>query len=162
MNALLNATAAQCRYQLQTLDQLTAGIDDAALAREPAPGLKTAGWLVGHLAVTGDFGRKLCGRPPMCPKEWRAMFNPGTQPSHDAASYPPAATLVATMRAVYDDLSRAAPALDDAIAAGPNPFAPAAHALPTVADFVGYLMSGHLLWHLGQLYSWRKADAARR
>ena len=30
-------------------------LDDSHLALEPRPGLKTAGWLIGHLATTGDF-----------------------------------------------------------------------------------------------------------
>ena len=65
------------------------GLDDSHRHLQPTPAGKTAGWLIGHLSVTGDFARKLCGRPPICPAEWRAVFNPGTQPSTDAAVYPP-------------------------------------------------------------------------
>ena len=36
-----------------------------------------------------------------------------------------------------------------------NPFAPARTAFPTAGDFVAYLLTGHLAYHLGQLVAWR-------
>ena len=57
------------------------------------PGTKTAGWLVGHLAFSGDYGRRLCGRQALCDAGWAQRFGPGTQPSTDASSYPAMALL---------------------------------------------------------------------
>lgn len=150
-------SAAVTRFFVAAYDRLVAGLDDSHAAIEPHPGAKTAGWLLGHLCVTGDFARKLCGRPPMCAKEWRAAFNPGTQPSHDPASYPPMRDLVATFRAVYTDLADAAVAADDAVLAQPNPYPPTAKGYPTTGDFVTYMLAGHLGYHLGQLHAWRRA-----
>ena len=151
----LDAPAAQCKHHFTNSAALFSDLDDSHRALEPVAGLKTAGWLIGHICMTGDFGRKICGRPPICPKEWRVKFNPGTRPSHDAADYPPMADLLDTMHRVYADLRDAATSLDAAAAASPNPFTPAVHELPTAGEFVAYLMTGHLAYHLGQLQAWR-------
>mgnify|MGYP003577988096 CR=1 FL=1 len=50
----MDSTVSQCRHLLAQAEPILAGLEDAHLALEPRPGVKTAGWLVGHLAVTGD------------------------------------------------------------------------------------------------------------
>lgn len=156
MHSLLT-TAGETRYLLRTYARLLNGLDDSHRALEPHAGAKTAGWILGHLCVTGDFARKLCGRTPICPKEWRPMYNPGTQPSADATTYPPMADLVATYRRVYEDLVDAATQADAATLDAPNPFTPTVGAFPLSGDFVGYMLGGHLGYHLGQLHAWRYA-----
>ena len=100
----MNSSIQQCRYLLLVADAVMNGIDDSHVAVEPHPGLKTPGWLIGHLAITADFGRRLCGRKPaVCPREWRALFSPGTQPSHDPSVYPP---IVASARGIQGRLHR--------------------------------------------------------
>lgn len=156
----MEAEAAQCRYLLRTCERWLAGLEDRDRALEPVPGTKTAGWLLGHLAITGDFGRRLCGLPPMVPKEWRAAFAPGTTPSRDPASYPPMRELLEAVRAVYADLAAQAPASRAESLEAPNPFEPARGAFPTGRSFVGYLLTSHLAYHLGQLSQWRNAAQA--
>jgi hypothetical protein len=153
----MNPSVTQCRYLLSLSDSIVAGLEDEHLALEPQPGTKTAGWLIGHLATTGDFGRRLCGRPPICPVEWRAMFNPGSRPSADRGDYPPMSALVEAFRSVYADLCDAQPNADPKVLAAPNPYAPTQATFPTAGDFVAYLMCGHLGYHLGQLVAWRGA-----
>ncbi len=156
----MEAEAAQCRYLLRTFDRWLSGLEDRHRALEPVPGTKTAGWLLGHLAITGDFGRRLCGLPPLTPKEWRTEFAPGTMPSHDPATYPPMQALVDAVRAVYADLSAQAPTSRAEALEAPNPHEPARGAFPTGRSFVAYLLTGHLAYHLGQLSLWRSAAAA--
>ena len=153
----MNAEAAQSRFLLSVYDRWFEGLEDRHLGLEPMPGVKTAGWIVGHLTITGDFGRKLCGLAPLAPKEWRTLFAPGSKPSADTASYPPMATLVATCRAVYRDLAANAPGATAESLHAPNPFEAARPAFPTGGDFVRYLMTGHFAYHLGQLSQWRTA-----
>ena len=152
----------QCRFIMTVLAEATAGLDDGHRAILPQAGAKTAGWILGHLAVTGDFARKLCGRQPVCPKDWRAKFNPGTTPSENAADYPAMGDLVATVREVYTDLCDASLTADATALAMPNPFSPAQRAFPTVAAFVPYLLAGHLAYHTGQLVGWRAAAGLGR
>lgn len=160
MNAL-GAFAPQGRFILGQGKRWLADLNDNHLALEPIAGTKTAGWLVGHLAVTGDFGRKICGLTPTCPKEWRAIFNPGTFPSLDRSIYPPMAEMREAMTGVYKDFFTSAPNAADEILALPNPFTPASGAFPTAGDFAAYLMTGHLAHHLGQLGSWHAAAGLR-
>jgi hypothetical protein len=158
----LQVSIEQCRFELSVAERLLAPLDDSHLALEPCPGVKTAGWLIGHLAVTGDFARKLCGAPALCPSEWRERFNPGTQPSDDPARSPSMQALGDRFRAVYDDLCVSAAAADVALLAGPNPYQPARAAFPTAGSFVAYLMTTHLGYHLGQLAIWSAVAAGSR
>ena len=152
----------QCRYLTTLAAPAVAGLDDTHRALEPHPGTKTAGWLIGHLAVTGDFGRRLCGSATLCPKEWRALFNPGTQPSPNSADYPSMRELADRLMAVYSGLCADYPRADPTLLSVANPVAPARPALPTSGDFVAYLMTSHFGHHLGQLAVWRAAARVGR
>ena len=158
----MKASVDQCRHYLVLADRLFAQLNDSHRALEPQPGLKTAGWLIGHLAVTGDFARRLCGVSALCPREWRTAFNPGTQPLRDATAYPPMQTLCETFRAVYGDLSTRALSAEQDRLAQPNPYEPARADFPTAGDFVAYLLSSHLAYHLGQLVTWCAATGIGR
>ena len=152
----------QCRYLLTLAAPAVAGLDDTHRALEPHRGTKTAGWIVGHLAVTGDFGLRLCGSATLCPKEWRALFNPGTQPSPSSGDYPPMRELATGLIAVYSGLCADLPRADPKLLAVPNPVLPARQALPTSGDFVAYLMTSHFGHHLGQLAVWRATAGVGR
>ena len=154
---MLSIAATQCRHHVEAVRSLTSALNDSHLAVAPHPDGKTAGWLLGHLAVTGDYARKLCGRPAMCPVDWRPLFSPGSHPSNSTAAYPPMGALRDAVIAVYSDLADAAPTLDDAARAAPNRFTAVAREFPTTGEFVAYLMTGHIAYHLGQLQAWRAA-----
>jgi len=156
------ASLAQCRYLLSLAEPILAGLDDSHRALEPQPGAKTAGWLIGHLAVSGDFARRLYGRVPLCPTAWGPLFNPGSQPSADPSAYPSMETLRDTFRVVYADLCDAAHEADRSVLMAANPFAPAHPDFPTAGDFAAYLLSSHLAYHLGQLVAWRAAAGLGR
>ena len=157
----LSAFTRQGRFILGNGKKWLADLTDDHLALEPIAGTKTAGWLVGHLSVTGDFGRRLCGLAPLCPKEWRAVFNPGTFPSLDRSVYPPMLELREMVASVYRDFFTEGPNAAPEILAMPNPYTPALGAFPTAGDFAAYLMTGHLAHHLGQLGSWHAAAGLR-
>jgi hypothetical protein len=106
---VMQAAARQCGFHLKVYDRLLSGLDDRHLALEPAPGLKTAGWLLGHMIM----------------------------PAVRAASDGPNAS--------------------SELLAVPNPYESARAAFPTSGDFVGYLLTGHMSYHLGQLSGWRAA-----
>jgi hypothetical protein len=155
----MQAAADQGAFLLSQYQRWLTGLADVHRGLEPAPGVKTAGWLVGHLVITGDFARKLCGLPPLAPREWRPLFSPGTSPGRDVGAYPPMDDLVAAFQAVYRDLIAGAPAAGIETLAAPNPYEPARGAFPTAGSFVVYLLTGHLGYHLGQLSIWRAAAA---
>src|SRR5438094_8294261 len=100
----MQATVEQSTYLLALAEPVLTQLDDSHRALEPMPGTKTAGWLVGHLAVSGDFARRLCGRPTLCPGAWRRLFNPGSHPSVEPNTYPSMATLCDIFRRVDADV----------------------------------------------------------
>jgi hypothetical protein len=59
-----------------------------------------------------------------------------------------------TCLAVYSDLCVVALAVEPASLAIPNPYKPARAAFPTAGDFVAYILSSHLAYHVGQLTEW--------
>jgi hypothetical protein len=153
--------SAQCRHLVKTYGRMLDDLTDADRASQPTPEGKTAGWLVGHLAVTGDFARRLCGAKPVCPPDWRAKFSPGTKPSANEADYPPMQEMVARFREVYADLPVAFENGAEKLAAE-NPFEPGRASFPTAGDFAAYIMTGHFGYHLGQFYGWRAAAGTSR
>ena len=158
----MNASLVQCRFLLSLADRVLADLDDSHRALEPTPGMKTAGWLVGHLAVSGDFARLLCGRASLCPPTWPPIFNPGSVPSTDPDTYPSMTTLREAFGVVYADLLIAAAEADPSVLSADNPFPPARTNYPTAGDFAAYLLGSHLGYHLGQLVAWRSAAGLPR
>ena len=158
----MKESIAQCRYLLSLAEPIIAELDDTHRALQPQRGVKTAGWLVGHLAVTGDGGRRLCGRSPLCPKEWQAKFNPGSQPSSKPVDYPPMEQLREMFRTVYADLCVAATEADASRMDSVNPYEPARAAFPRTGAFVAWMLTGHLGYHVGQLVAWRAAAGLGR
>ena len=144
-------------FMLSQAKPILHGLGDEHRALEPMPGTKTAGWLVGHLTFTGDYARRLCERTPLCNDSWTRRFAPGTQPSHDPAAYPSMTELTAMFGSVHTDLIAAAAEASRHTLMAPNPFTAARERFPTVRDFLLYLMTAHLGYHLGQLYCWRAA-----
>ena len=144
-------------FMLSQAKPILHGLGDEHRALEPMPGTKTAGWLVGHLAFTGDYARRLCGQQGLCNESWTRRFGPGTQPSHDPHAYPPMAELTTMFGAVYTELLVAAADAPRHVLTSPNPYTAARERFPTIRDFLFYLMTAHLGYHLGQLYIWRAA-----
>lgn len=158
----MKSAANTSRYLLALAESVLADLEDDHLALEPIAGAKTAGWLIGHLAMSGDFGRQLCSRSPLCPPAWAAAFAPGTTPSSHREDYPSMAALSAKFFDVYRDLPEAALTAPSDILGIPNPYTRARAAFPSAGDFVEYLLTAHLSYHLGQLTGWRAAAGLGR
>jgi hypothetical protein len=114
------------------------------------------------MAFTGDYARRLCGRAPLCDATWAQRFGPGTQPSADPAAYPPMQQLAGAFGTVYTDLLTAAADAPRHVLGAQNPYAAARSRFPTSRDFLIYLMTAHLAYHLGQLATWRAAAGLGR
>lgn len=153
----MRTSAELCTYLLGYAAPSLADLTDDHLALAPMPNAKTAGWILGHLCVSGDYVRRKCGRPPLTPKEWGPKFAPGTQPSRVATEYPPMAELTTVLDAVYRDLAAIAPTLSDELLNGVNPLEYSRHRFPTARGFFSHIMTSHLGYHLGQLSGWRAA-----
>lgn len=144
-------------YSAPSLSDLT----DEHVALLPPTGGKTAGWILGHLCITGDFVRRKAGAAPFTPREWGPRFAPGTAAPVDASAYPPMRDLTDCFERVYRDLARVGPAFTPELLASANPFEPARHRFTTFGEFAAWIMTGHLGYHLGQLSGWRAAMGLR-
>ena len=147
--------AITCRHLVKYAAPSLSDLTDAHLARASIPGGKTAGWIVGHLCITGDFVRRKADRPPFTAKDWRTKFAPGTSAPPSAAEYPPMADLRDALNRIYTDLADAAESFPAELLSGPNPFEPAQPRFATFGEFAAWIMTGHLGYHLGQLSEWR-------
>jgi hypothetical protein len=153
----MNDAATICTHLLSYARPLLADLSDEHVAIPASTSGKTAGWLIGHLCVTGDFMRRKGGRPPLTPREWGPKFGPGTQPSRIRQEYPPMDDLRTAFEGIYEDLIVFAPTVLPEQLAAPSPFEPGRARFPTYGSFLTWIMSGHLGYHLGQLYGWRGA-----
>jgi uncharacterized damage-inducible protein DinB len=149
----------ECRLYAWFMDytrKLADGIDEAEMDIVPAEGMNTPRWILGHLAVAGDFGAKWLGAPTQCPKAWYPAFGPGSKPDAVPSPAPTKEELLATLERIYQAVTEAAKTASPEALAKPHTFAPVLEAFPTVADFVAHLMTTHPTLHLGQLSAWRR------
>jgi hypothetical protein len=146
-----------CSYLLEYGGPLVADLSDEHRALLPALATKPAGWILGHLVVSGDFLRRQWHRPALTPREWGPRFGPGSRPSPDSRDYPSMVHLRGALVEVYRDLAAGAPAVPDDLLDAPNPFESGRGPFPSLRDFAIYLMTAHFGYHLGQLEGWRVA-----
>lgn len=146
-----------CRHLLTYAELTIPDLTDEHLALVSEANGKTAGWILGHLCVTGDFIRRKSGRPPLTPKEWGPKFTIGSKPSRVREEYPPMEELRTAFLRIYADLADAAPTVPRELLDGPSPFPAGAARFPTMGEFMTWILTGHLGYHLGQLYGWRSA-----
>jgi hypothetical protein len=144
-----------CAHHTKLGVELIGDLTDADLASPSSPNGKTAGWLLGHICITGDFIRRKSGGAPLTPKEWGPKFTIGTKPSSVALDYPPMAELRTAFEKVYSDLVKLAPTLSTELLSAPGPFEQVRDRFPTHGAFLSWIMTGHLGYHLGQLSEWK-------
>jgi DinB superfamily len=136
--------------------KLLADLPDEAMRTPVTPQGHPPSWIVGHLAVVADFGLGMLGRPALCPKAWMVMFGPGSKPAEHLNRHPPKAELVAALERGHEHFSAAAKDADPAKLAGPSPFEPLRHALPTAGDLLAHLLTSHEAGHVAQLSACRR------
>ncbi|HEX4611844.1 MAG TPA: DinB family protein [Urbifossiella sp.] len=136
--------------------ELVADIPDEELVEQSVPGLNHPAWTLGHLVIAADYGLMVLGQQPIAPEGWGSLFNPGTVPDPNRATYPSKNELLNAYEAGHAAFAAAATGLDEARAATPNPVADFRHRFPTLGDFVSYLLTTHEATHTGQLSAWRR------
>lgn len=145
-------------FALAYCERLTADLDESRLGAIPAEGLKPPVWVLGHLAIVGDLGRKLFGASMVCPQAWHTQFAPGSDATALPDPLPSKAELVSAIDSGYREIQRLAQAADPQTMAAPNPLPMPflQQNLPTVGDLVAHLLTTHMAVHLGQLSTWRR------
>jgi hypothetical protein len=124
---------------------------------DPSPGHgHPAIWILGHLAITGEYGQTILGGKVTHP-EWLPLFGPG---SSDQVAKDPSLTrdlFARVIPATYAELQRLATQGDPEILAQPHGFAPFEPTpIKTKGHMVTLLLTNHFGFHLSQLSSCRR------
>jgi hypothetical protein len=144
------------QFMLGYAEELMKEIPDERLAEQPLPGVNHPAWIIGHLALTGDFAVKLLGGEQTLPKSWILQFGPKSTPSTERDIYPTKEELLNQLMERFELARQLAVSPDPEAMSRPNPRPHMVKRLPTVADLVSFLLTGHLALHLGQLSVWRR------
>lgn len=118
-------------------------------------------WIMGHLGFVANRILAMCGGEPKIDIEkWQPLFGGGSKPTGEAdkASYPAWEDLKNTWRKGHADLAAIAPNVTEEQLGQPNPNERMKDALPTVEDFLSFVLTGHDAMHLGQLSTWRRVQ----
>ena len=137
--------------------RLAADIPEEQMAHQPAPGVNSPLWILGHLAVATDYCLDLLGQPKRCRADWRNDFGPGTDPALIPAPHPTKLELLQAIEQGHEAVTAAARVADPEAMDRP-------HAVPlftrspvqTVGELVALLMTAHVGVHLGELTYWRR------
>ncbi len=131
-------------------------LPDERLAEQPAPGVNHPAWILGHLIYSADRASLMLGQPSSLSAEWNEKFAGQSKPTTVRAEYPSKDEL---MRRLDEGFARVRREID---AAAPEVFTQPftrpgmKDALPTIKDALGFMLTGHLAVHLGQLSTWRR------
>lgn len=144
------------RFLLQYAHLLTNDIPDERFAEQPLPGVNHPAWIIGHIAVTGDFVSSICGGQKHCPETWGKQFGPGSVMTGNRGDYPSKAELIQTLDRAFLAAHEVVPSATEEQLARPNPNRRMREGLPTLREACAFLLTGHFGVHLGQLSAWRR------
>lgn len=118
-------------------------------------------WIIGHLGFVANRILVMCGGESKIDIEaWKPLFGGGNQPTGEAdrGSYPAWDELKETWRQGHADVAAIAPTVPADKLAEPNPNERLRTTLPTIEDFLGFVLTSHDAIHLGQLSTWRRVQ----
>jgi hypothetical protein len=137
--------------------RLADDIREDEMSLHPAPGVHPPLWILGHLAVTLDYGMKPLGLPMLCPKRWHVQFGPGSNDSVRLEDPPTKGELLQAINAGHAALRAGSITADPVAMNQPHGLAVLANSpIRTVGDLIAHLMTTHFATHLGQLSVWRR------
>jgi hypothetical protein len=155
------------RVSLGYAQQLLNGVEAARFARFATPGgvvLRSnhPAFVFGHLnlyacRVLGLLG--LPEGPALPPPQWNALFKAGVECRDDPEGtiYPPMETLTRFFFDSYGAVLKALPEVGDEAFLRENPAEGRMKEMfPIVGSAVTFLVSGHIMTHLGQFSAWRR------
>ncbi len=145
------------KFNRNYLRVLVADLDESLMNVAPFSGANPPVWILGHLAISTDYAGRILGLHRACPKQWHAMFAPGTNPAALETPLPSKSELV---EAFENGCRRVIEAMPDA----KSEVLDAPHAiellkttvLKTNGDVLAHLMTTHESFHLAQLSACRR------
>ena len=144
-------------FLLQYLSMLTGDLQEEQLDLVPVEGLHTARWILAHIASTGDYGLRLLGQKPKCPRTWHVAYGPGSSGLTHPEIKPTKDELLENIREVYQELAKgfestSLDGLDKPHGLGLLEKTP----IQTKGQLISHLMTTHFSMHIGQLSAMRR------
>lgn len=144
-------------------EAIVSGIDASKFARTPesAPTMNHPAFVIGHLSIYPDRALAMIGKEdaakPM--PGYEELFNPGArcQDDPDGTIYPAMDEIVAHFTERYHALKDHLASVTDETMLSEMPNEKFRHVFPTTGSGVSFLTGSHLMFHLGQISSWRRA-----
>lgn len=145
--------------QLSYGTMLIEGIDAGQAAELICDGGVNPAWIIGHLGqVANNITAMAGGTPAIDTAAWEPLFGGGSQATTDASAYPAWEELVKVWTEGHAAVTQAVPNMSAEQLAGDNPIELLRPVLPTVQDFMSFVLTAHEAMHLGQLSTWRRVQ----
>ena len=153
-------------YELHTAygAKLAADVPEDRFTHRPHPGMNPPIWLLGHIAVVGNFGLSVLDglgvkAEPVDLPGWRENFGIGSEPLvyFDDFLPPGGADLRAAVQETHDRVLAATAAVTPEMLAEPVRVERLAGRFPLHGDLLTHLLTTHDAVHWGQLSAWRRA-----
>jgi hypothetical protein len=140
-------------------EMLLADIPDDGAFKLICDGGVHPAWIIGHLGFVANRVLAMCGGEAKIDTEgWKPLFGGGSTPTSDPGAYPKWNELIDIWKQGHADVVALVPAMTDESLSQPNPNDRMREALPTVGDFLSFVLTGHEAMHLGQLSTWRRVQ----
>lgn len=150
-----------CKFSLGYAETLLKDVKAADFARKPK-GIDTnhPAFVYGHLAIYPERLFELMGRSDLAQPEpkFLELFAAGKPCVDDPAgtTYPAMDAIISRFRTRHESLLPVLAEQDDSVFDRPNPNERMRDRFPTVALACTFLVSGHMMMHLGQMSAWRR------
>ena len=154
------------RFQVQQLARIADDLDESRLYESSAGHGHTPVWILGHLAITGELGRKLLGGQVSHPS-WLQLFGPGSKDdptllTDDGKPFTKSSLLAANTSAYSDFCDLAGQTRCEDSMNEPHNFDIFADTpISTLRDAITLLLTNHFGFHLSQLSSVRRSAGHR-
>jgi len=137
--------------------QLLEDIGEDEMLIQPAAGVNSPAWLLGHLALCTDFALGILGQEKRLPRPWMVDFGPKSSPTPGKRPFPGKPELWQAYSTGHDAVEQATRGeIAPEMLSAANPVDFLQSVLPTAGDLLAHLMTTHESSHLGHLSNWRR------
>jgi hypothetical protein len=141
-------------------ERVLADIPAEKFASCAVTGANHPAFIVGHLSLYPNRIFTMLGRTDLIVDRpgWAELFQQGSVCVEDAAKYPPKDELVKAFLDGHRKVAEVLPTISDEVLARDNPLEGRMREIfPQIGSAVNFLCTSHLMMHLGQISTWRRA-----
>lgn len=169
MSSIAEMIVSHAKISRNYAEVLAKDIPASRFARRPvgrngeAVVTNTPAFVFGHLALYPSRCLQVASRPAdelAVPAAWEALFAPSAVCQDDPSGtiYPGKDELVTALLDRHTRLMAMLPSIPDGVMLSGNPIERYRERFPLVGGAIGFLMSGHMMLHLGQVSAWRRFE----